>query len=118
MEDSRSAPGAAGASANENDALGVTLKSTVVVSPQQVSTSLGSEAVILGADAGQYFGLNEVGARIWELVQAPVQVSAICATICAEYEVDPGSCERDVLELLTDLRAKGLLDVHADASAS
>jgi hypothetical protein len=74
--------------------------------------------VILGADAGQYFGLNEVGARIWELVQAPVQVSAICATVCLEYEVAREHCERDVLELLADLRAKGLLDVRADASAS
>jgi hypothetical protein len=115
MEDSRSVRSG---SAIESDALGVTLASTVVVSPHQVSTSLGNEAVILGADAGQYFGLNEVGARIWELVQTPVLVSAICETVCAEYEVAPENCERDVLELLGDLRAKGLLDVRADAGAS
>jgi hypothetical protein len=111
MQDSGSAPA-------DNDAGGVTLRSTVVVSPHQVSTSLGDEAVILGADAGQYFGLNEVGARIWELVQAPVQVADICATVCAEYEVAGDQCERDVLELLADLCAKGLLDVRADPSAS
>ena len=115
MEDSRSVRSGP---ANENDALGVTLASTVVVSPQQVSTSLNNDVVILGAEAGQYFGLDEVGARIWELVQAPVLVSAICETVCAEYEVAPENCERDVLELLADLRAKGLLDVRADASAS
>jgi hypothetical protein len=90
---------------------------TVVVSPNQVSTSLGNEAVILGADAGQYFGLNEVGARIWELVQEPVLVSAICAAVCAEYEVAEDECERDVLELLGQLRAKGLLDVRGTARA-
>ncbi len=94
----------------------IALRSTVVVSPHQVSTSLGHEAVILGADAGEYFGLNEVGARVWELVQQPVQVSQICAALCAEYEVQPAECERDVLELLGELRAKGLLDVR-DASA-
>lgn len=111
MQDSGSAPA-------DNDARGVTLRSTVVVSPHQVSTSLGDEAVILGADAGQYFGLNEVGARIWELVQAPVQVVDICKAVCAEYEVTSDQCERDVLELLVELRAKGLLDVRADPSAS
>ncbi|HEY6877533.1 MAG TPA: PqqD family protein [Polyangiales bacterium] len=100
MDDARIAPG-----------------STVVVSPHQVSTQLGHEAVILGAEAGQYFGLNEVGARIWELVQQPVQVSAICAALCAEYEVQPDECERDVIELLGELKARGLLDVHGDASA-
>lgn len=91
--------------------------STVVVSPHQVSTSLGHEAVILGADAGEYFGLNEVGARIWELVQQPVRVSAICAALCAEYEVEAADCERDVLELLAALKERGLLDVRANASA-
>jgi hypothetical protein len=97
------------------DAL-IALGTTVVVSPNQVSTQLGHEAVILGADAGEYFGLNEVGARIWELVQHPVQVSEICTAVCAEYEVQPADCERDVIELLSELRERGLLDVH-DASA-
>ncbi|MDB4971662.1 MAG: hypothetical protein JWN48_3 [Myxococcaceae bacterium] len=95
---------------------------TVVVSPNQVSTSLGPdaghEAVILGAEAGEYFGLNEVGARIWELVQEPVRVSAICATVCAEYEVSEAECERDVIELLVELRSKGLLDVRGESSPS
>ncbi|MET0283415.1 MAG: PqqD family protein [Polyangiales bacterium] len=94
----------------------IALRTTVVVSPNQVSTSLGHEAVILGADAGEYFGLNEVGARIWELVQQPVQVSEICSQICAEYEARADEVERDVLELLTELRERGLLDVR-DASA-
>ena len=90
----------------------------VVVNPHQVSTSLGNEAVILGADAGQYFGLNEVGARVWELVQQPIRVSAICSAVCAEYEVGADECERDVVALLTELRAKGLLDVCSEQSAT
>jgi hypothetical protein len=88
----------------------IALRTRVLVSPNQVSTSLGHEAVILGAEAGEYFGLNEVGARIWELVQQPVQVSELCAQICAEYEVQADECERDVLELLGQLREKGLLE--------
>jgi len=95
----------------------IDLSTLVVVSPNQVSTTLGSEAVILGADAGQYFGLNEVGARIWELVQKPVRVSAICQTLCTEYEVEASACESDVLELLNELRAKGLLDVRSESAA-
>lgn len=91
--------------------------SLVVVSANQVSTTLGSEAVILGADAGQYFGLNEVGARVWELVQQPMRVSAICETLCAEYEVAAPECQRDVIELLNELCAKGLLDVRSESAS-
>lgn len=92
----------------------ITRDTTVVVSAQQVSTALGNEAVILGAEAGQYFGLNEVGARVWELVQQPARVDSICAAICDEYEVSAEQCERDVLELLGELSDKGLLDVRAE----
>ena len=96
----------------------VDASSIVVVSANQVSTTLGDEAVILGADAGQYFGLNEVGARIWELVQQPVSVSAIRDTLCREYDVAPEECERDLVELLNELSRNGLVDVRRAPSAS
>jgi hypothetical protein len=92
----------------------IATSTTVVASPAQVSTTLGDEAVILGGDSGQYFGLNQVGARIWELVQQPVQVARICAVVCDEYAVSAEQCERDVLDLLRELRAKGLLDVRGE----
>lgn len=92
----------------------ISLASTVVVSPRQVSTELGNEVVVLGAEAGQYFGLNEVGARVWALVQTPNQVRVICQSIVDEYEVTSEQCERDVLALLHDLQAKGLIHVEAE----
>lgn len=100
-----------GSSAESSDAP-IDRASTVVVSPDQVSTSVGDEAVILGAQAGQYFGLSDVGARVWELVQTPHDVAAICAQICAEYDVAADTCERDVIALLEELREKGLVDVR------
>lgn len=113
MQDSRIGPGN-----GPTEVRDIALTSTVVVSPRQVSTTLNDDATILGEEAGQYFGLDGVGARIWELVQEPVQVSAICTTVCDEYDVTPETCERDVLALLGALRAQGLLDVRGPASAS
>ncbi len=98
--------------------LPITLGSKVVASNNQVSTELGGEAVILGVNEGEYFGLNEVGARIWSLVQSPITVAGICAAIVDEYEVSQDDCERDVLELLSDLSRKGLIDVTAEVGAS
>jgi hypothetical protein len=95
----------------------ITVSSEVVASKNQVATQLGSEVVILGVEIGKYFGLNEVGARVWALVQAPSKVSAICAAVVEEYDVDPAECERDVLELLTELESKGLIDVASPPGA-
>jgi hypothetical protein len=95
----------------------IDLSSTVVVSPNQVSTELGHETVILGMQAGEYLGLNEVGARLWSLLQRPTRVSALCDAILAEYEVEPLECTRDVLELLGALQDKGLIDVETQVGA-
>ena len=89
----------------------LTASSEVVASKNQVATQLGAEVVILGVDAGRYFGLNEVGARVWDLVQTPIRVSALCDALLSEFEVDRQELEKDVLELLTDMQDKGLVDV-------
>lgn len=91
--------------------------SEVVASTNQVATQLGAEVVILGVEAGRYFGLNEVGARVWALVQKPIRVAALCSELESEFEVDPKELERDVLELLADMQDKGLIDVASALGA-
>jgi len=88
------------------------LDSVVRATERQVSTDLGVETVILGVERGQYFGLSEVGSRVWRLIQEPTSVSALCEHLLAEYEVSRATLETDVLELLAALRDQGLLDVH------
>jgi len=86
--------------------------STVVAVPNQVSSSLGAEAVILELTQGVYYGLNEVGARIWELLKEPRRAGEIRDVILDEYEVEPEAVTRDVLALLTELADRGLIEVR------
>jgi hypothetical protein len=79
------------------------------VSDQQVFTTVGGEAVVLGLRDGVYYGLDSVGARIWALLVVPRRVSEIVDAIVAEFEVTPQQCERDVLALLTDLATRDLI---------
>ena len=93
---------------------GLSVDSIVVVAKEQVSSELAGEVVILDLKAGKYHGLDATGARVWELIQQPRKVAEIKDTLLAEYEVEPERCERDLLELLTDLTRHGLLDIcHA-----
>jgi hypothetical protein len=73
---------------------------------------LADEAVLLDLESGVYYGLDPVGARIWQLVQAPTTVGAVREAIVAEFDVAPERCERDLLALLRDLARAGLLDVR------
>jgi hypothetical protein len=66
---------------------------------------------------GVYYGLDALGARIWNLVQEPRAVSEIQNTITDEYDVEPERCARDLFDLLEKLLAEGLIEVK-DATAA
>jgi hypothetical protein len=85
----------------------------LTVGPDQVSADLSNDSsgvvVILGLKNGMYFELNDVGARIWHLVQQPQSVQAIVDALLAEYEVSAEQCENDVISLMTDMLQRGLV---------
>jgi Coenzyme PQQ synthesis protein D (PqqD) len=83
--------------------------SRVVVSDQQVFTTVGSEAVILGLHDGVYYGLDAVGARVRSMLATPRMVSEVVTEIVAEVDVSPEVCTRNVLALLEELAARDLV---------
>lgn len=84
------------------------------VAPSQVSSDLGGEVVILDLDGGEYFGLDGVGARIWELLHEAHTLSELTSVIASEYDVDPERCRTDLGRLLADLTARGLVRARDD----
>lgn len=90
---------------------------TVVATSRHISSDLVGESVILNLNTGMYFGLNEIGAYIWKLIQQPITVETICGALTQEYEVDIEQCERETIALLQDLVAAQLVEVQASDSA-
>ncbi len=89
----------------------ITPASVVVASKEQLSTPGGDEVVIAGLRKGNYYALDAVGARIWQLVQAPVSVTELRQRIAEEYDVSAERCEADLLVLLDAMAEQGLLEV-------
>ena len=83
----------------------VEVYSIVVARQEQVSSDLAGETVILDRKSGVYYGLNSVGASIWNLVHQPKTVNEIRDTLLTEYFVDPSQCDRMVLPLLQALKS-------------
>ena len=57
------------------------------VPPRVLFRNLDGEAVLLHLDSGKYFGLNEVGTRIWELLAEHRETGAVCRALLAEFDV-------------------------------
>src|SRR3954469_12482018 len=79
--------------------------------PGQVYADLAGELAILNQATGIYYGLDPVGARIWTLIADGNTVGEIRAIILDEYDVDPKRLETDLITLLSDLEAKGLIEM-------
>lgn len=90
---------------------GLTLAARVAAREGVVFQQLQEEAVLLNLDSGQYFGLDPVGTRIWNLLVEGQSLPQVVSTIVAEYEVGGEQCKADLLKLLGDLEAQGLVAV-------
>jgi hypothetical protein len=84
---------------------------TVVVSKDQVSCDLAGEAAILNVKNGVYYGLNPLGARIWNLIQKPRTLSELRDILLREYEVDVSHLESDLRSLLAELAEHDLIEI-------
>ena len=87
------------------------LSATVVIAPDHLVARLGEESVVLGLGKAMYYGLDDVAARAWDLMQSPVAVSTVRDTILQEYEVDAETCETDLIAFLASLEAEGMIEV-------
>jgi len=92
----------------------LTIDTHVVRVSDVTSAEVDDELLMMRLESDAYFGLDDIGARIWALMEKPVRVGEVCSALVAEYDVTPEQCQRDVLLFLEDLAEKGL--VHAVGS--
>src|SRR5258705_2050181 len=84
----------------------------VVAISDQASVDLDDEAAILNLKTGVYFGLNEVGAWVWRMIQTPRTVAEVRAALLDEFDVTPERCENDLQNLLRDLAQHQLIEIR------
>ena len=84
---------------------------------QVVAADLDEEVILLDLRSKQYYGLNETGARIWQLILEGSSVSAIAAALADEYDVSSEEAHAAVTELCSELLAADLITIVPSAEA-
>ena len=98
--------------------LSLSVRTHVVAVSAAVMSELAGEAVILDPESGTYYGLsNDVGIRIWQLIQQPIEISRICDLLLSEYDVEPERCKGDVITLLQVLIGHHLVEICDESAA-
>lgn len=79
------------------------------VHPEAFATEVDDQLVILHYETGTYFTLNEVGARIWQLLDQGKTLQAILDTLRQEYDASEQRLEQDLINLVKNLKEKGII---------
>jgi hypothetical protein len=93
--------------------MAATMESLITVPEDVLFRELGGESVILNLESAKYYGLDEVGTRMWVLLAEHGRVSDAYRALLEEYEVAEAELERDLLQLINDLVGHGLLRLDA-----
>jgi Coenzyme PQQ synthesis protein D (PqqD) len=83
----------------------------VRVSSSALYREVQGEAVLLQLDNGEYFGLDEVATRIWQLLVANSDLDAVRDALVNEYDVAEDEATNDLTRLVDELISKHLLEV-------
>jgi hypothetical protein len=82
----------------------------LVRSTEPLFRQVDGDTVMFHPTRGEYFALDPVGTRVWELLERPITIEAICNRLKAEYDVTFDRCVEDVSDLVGRLRAAGLVE--------
>jgi Coenzyme PQQ synthesis protein D (PqqD) len=83
----------------------------ITARPEQISSDLEGETILLHMTSGLYYGLNDVGVKIWSLIQQPITLSDLRQKLLDEYDVTLEACDRELKELLISLNEAELISL-------
>jgi hypothetical protein len=84
----------------------------VKISPEALSQEVSGETVILDLKSESYFGLDEVGTRIWQLMKEREDLQEVYDIMLEEFDVEPDQLEADMHSFLDQLAESGLVDIE------
>ena len=84
----------------------------VAIARDVLGSEIGSEVVMLNLHDGTYYGLDDVGAEIWRLIQTPTTIDGIVTALVRTYDVDANRCRTDAIALLENLAERGLIEIR------
>jgi hypothetical protein len=89
----------------------ISFSDRVRVADDVLISSLQEESVLLNLDSERYFGLDNVGNRFFSALTTSDSIEAAYQSLASEYDIDRDMLRADLVSLIEDLLAHGLIEV-------
>src|SRR5688500_4349454 len=96
----------------EQNSRAISFSARVSVPPDVLVSELAGETVILSLKTERYYGLDEVGTRMWNLLTGMDSIQTAYQALLGEYEVDAEQLRQDLTDLVEKLVEQGLVELH------
>ena len=94
--------------------MAISLAVRVSVPSDVLVQEIQGESVLLNLNSGRYFGLDDVGTRMWKAFTGSETIEAACRALLSEFDVGPEVLRRDVRDLVEKLVEHGLVEVSGE----
>ncbi len=92
--------------------MGISLGSRVGIPETVLFRQLEDESVLLHLNKEMYYGLDDVGTRMWTVLAESESIREAFDVLAAEYDIEPDALEKDLIGLIENLINKGLLEIQ------
>jgi myo-inositol-1-phosphate synthase len=89
--------------------MAISINDVIKKNPDIACSKLDDEEVLLNIETGDYYTLNNTGSVLWEMLDSTEKVSELVVSFAQRYSLEKDKAEVDVLRLLNDLVAEGLV---------
>ncbi len=89
----------------------VTLESTVELPPKVTFGNMDDEVAIFHEETGQYYGLDDVGSRVWKAFHQTGSLREAHTVLMKEFEIEDSDLEEAIIEFVKELVELELLAV-------
>lgn len=86
-------------------------KNIIVKNKEIDDSDIDGDKVMMNLDKGEYFMMNQVGSRIWDIIINPITVKDIIIKLLEEYDVEESTCKASVIEFLERLNRAELISI-------
>lgn len=91
----------------------ITESSQLTRNPDIVSSEIDGETVMMDIDFKRYFGMTEIGTRVWQLLESQITFEHLCVKLTEEFDVSQQRCAEDMLPFLQNLEKNQMLFVSS-----
>lgn len=92
--------------------MSISFSNRVAIPDDVLISNVQEESVILNLESERYFGLDSIGTRILTMLTTSESIEAAYEKLLQEYDVDGQVLREDLIALVEDLAAKGLIRVN------